>query len=343
MQAVRIIENNNDFITQDIDAPDLREGGAIVRMQAAFVASYMAALPSGAWMTPPRPFIPGQCAIGVVERASGGLMPGQRVYFDAYTGSNDPDVPREDHGFLGCFAVAPGAQEAMSAWPDGSFANLIHAPEDNFVSIPDEIGAPPEILCRLGWFGTALAGLERGGFRPGTVLAINGATGQVGAGAAAVALALGAAEVQVFGRREGVLQNLVALDPERVRIGDPTDGAKIDMLLDCASGETTQVTESLISRLRRYGVASFVGALTAPLPVDASLLMRNGNALVGSFWFTRDTLHRLFGLIVDGRLDLSPFTASCFALPEIHAAISHAQADAGGLNHTALLPEKVGE
>ena len=340
MRAVRIIDGSDRFEVQDIPAPELRTGGAVVRMEAALVASYMAALPSGAWMTPPRPFIPGQCAVGVVEQGSGQLQPGQRVYFDASTGSNDATLPKADHGFLGCFAVAPDAQSAMADWPDGSFAELIHAPETCFTPIPDAISDPADILCRLGWFGTALAGLERGGFQPGMTLAINGATGLVGASAVALALVKGADQVQVYGRRDAILHDLVALDPSRVRIGNVSDASPLDMLLDCAGGDDTTTTAALIARLRRYGNASFVGALTAPLPVDTAALMRNGNGLTGSFWFTPDKLLHLFDLIETRALDLSRFTATQFDLVEIDAAIAFAQTGAGGLQHTALVPRR---
>lgn len=337
MRAVQIIEGSNQFTVQELSRPERRSGGAIVRMEAALVAPYMAALPSGEWMTPPRPFIPGQCAIGVVEESDGGLQTGQRVYFDAYTGSNDPGHPVADHGFLGCFAVAPGAQPALADWPNGSFAELIHAPEQCFSPIPDEIDIRSQILCRLGWFGTALAGLERGGFQPGMTLAINGATGLVGAGAVAVALALDAREVLITGRRTSILESLVALDPSRVRICDPRDDAPIDMLLDCAGGDDTEATKALIARLRRYGSAAFVGALSAPLSLDTSALMRNSNALIGSFWFTAGTRQHLLGLITKGKLDLSSFSATGFDLSEIDAAIACAQSEAGGLTHAVLV------
>lgn len=289
-------------------------------------------------MTPQRPFIPGQCAIGVVEQSSGKLEKGQRVYFDAYTGSNDPGRPVGDHGFLGCFAVSPAALPVMADWPDGSFAELIHAPENCFTPLPAHITDAPEVLCRLGWFGTALAGLERGGFRPGMRLAINGATGLVGAGAVALALALGAAEVQVVGRRTAVLDQLIALDPARVRVGAADENGKINMALDCAGGGDSSVTEVLIGRLQRYGTIAFVGGLTAPVSLDTAALMRNGNAVIGSFWFTPDMLHRLLALIGSGGLDLAPFKAACFELDRINEAIAHAQTEAGGLTHTALTP-----
>ncbi len=57
-------------------------------MQAALFTPYMNALPLGEWMTPPLPFTPGQCAVGIVKVASGDLKVGQRIYFDVYVESN---------------------------------------------------------------------------------------------------------------------------------------------------------------------------------------------------------------------------------------------------------------
>lgn len=341
MKSVRVTQEHKHFVVADIDTPKASDGHAVVRMQAALLAPYMAALPLGEWMTPPTPFTPGQCAVGVVEQAAGDLDVGQRVYFDAYVGSNDTCDPTQDHGFIGCFAVAPGAQAALAANPNGSFAEKIIAPAEHFTPIPDNIEIPATVLCRLGWFGTALAGLERGGFRAGMTLAINGATGIVGAGAVLLAQTLGAGRILVFGRNETALNQLVALDPTRIEIGNASASDPIDMLLECSGGDQTAVTEALIAGLSRYGNAAFVGALTTPLNVDAAALMRNGNSLIGSFWFTPNTLNRLLGLIQSGALDVSPLSATTFELNDIQNAVSFNQTqNLGGLHHTVLVPSK---
>ena len=80
MRVVQVVEGFDQFTVQEIDAPKFCKDGAIMQMEAALVASYMAALPSGAWMTPLRPFITGQCAVGVVEQSSGIIQQGQRVF-----------------------------------------------------------------------------------------------------------------------------------------------------------------------------------------------------------------------------------------------------------------------
>lgn len=338
MQAVRIVEGQSDFVVEEIAEPQRRPDGIVVRLEAAMVASYMAALPSGGWMTPPRPFIPGQCAIGVVEEGNAQFLKGQRVYFDAYTGSRDPSDPAADHGFLGCFAVGEAAMLMMRAWPDGSFAELIHAPATCFTPIPDDLKVAAERLCRLGWLGTACRGLEQGGFTAGMGIAINGATGIVGASAVALALALGAAEITIFGRRNDRLSELVALDSARVRIGRIEDDRHYDLVLDCAAGPDSGISAALIAQLRRFGKAVFVGGLSEPIALDSAALMRNGNTVAGSYWFTRKNLNQLICMAEAGLLDFGLFRAKSFRIDDIHAAIRHATSTAGGLEHTVLTP-----
>ena len=86
----------------------------------------------------------------------------------------------------------------------------------------------------------------------------------------------------------------------------------------------------------RYGTAAFVGAPKQPVCVDTSMLMRNGNTMTGSFWFAPETLQRLFELIQNGHLDLSPFSTARFGLAETGAAVDRAQTRVGGLQHTVL-------
>lgn len=337
MKSVRVVEGVQNFVVEDIARPELRDGAARVRIEAAFLPPYFEHLPDGGWSTPPRPFTPGQCAVGVVEEVADPASPlrvGQRVYCDMYVEGTGAEP---DHGFIGCFGLAPGAARHLARWPDGSFAEEFVGPEHCFTPIPDGIAAGPEILCRLGWFGTALAGFERGGFRPGMTVAINGAAGMLGTSAALVALAIGAREVRLVSRRKGVLDEVAALD-SRLVVEAPGDDTPVDFVLDCSGGENAAGTVGLIERLRRYGTLAFVGALTERAAVDTSRLMRNSNRLVGSFWFPHAMAADVLALIASGAIDLAPFRATCFAFKDIEAAMKHSVAQSGGLTHVALIP-----
>lgn len=338
MKAVRVVEGRSDFVCESVAVPALRTGSVRVRVEAAFLPPYFAALPGGGWSTPPRPFTPGQCAIGIVEEVAApgsALAVGQRVYCDLYVEGAGRQA-RSRYGFIGCFGVGAETGPLLAEWPDGSFADKVVLPGHCLVPVPDGIDASAAVLCRLGWFATALAGFERGGFKPGMRVAINGATGLLGTSAALVALAIGASEVQLFGRREGIVREIASVDP-RLRIG--TGGSsEFDFLLDCTSGASADGLASLLQRLDRYGSAIIVGAPQTPLALDASLLMRKTIRLQGSFWFPAGTAERCLSLIEAGALDLSPLRAETFPLDRIGEAMERSSAASAGFAHVALVP-----
>lgn len=338
MRAVRVVEGRGDFAFDAIPVPRLRPGAARVRVEAAFLPPFFGALPSGGWATPPRPFTPGQCAIGIVEEAAddSALVCGQRVYCNMYI-EGPGSRRRTEYGFIGCFGVGPATGRLLAQWPDGTFAETVVLPDRCLVPVPDSIDIEPAILCRAGWFATALAGFERGGFAPGTRLAINGATGLLGTSAAFVALALGAAEVRLFGRRQDTLDQVARTDP-RLRADADADEPGLDFVLDCSGGDSVGTTMRLIGALERFGRCVVVGAPQSPFSIDASLLMRKGIGLQGSFWFPDETAERCLAMIGAGTLDLSAFRAETFALADIGEAMTRSVAASGGLRHVALAP-----
>src|SRR5262249_34008815 len=120
-----------------------------------------------------------------------------------------------------------GCGAASGKLPNGTFAEEFVGPEHCFTPIPEVVGAAPEILCRLGWFATALAGFRRGAFKPGMIVAINGAAGMLGTSAALVALAIGAAQIRLVGRRTAVLHSVAGLD-KRFVVETPGDETPLD-------------------------------------------------------------------------------------------------------------------
>jgi threonine dehydrogenase-like Zn-dependent dehydrogenase len=256
------------------------------------------------------------------------------VYCDMYIEGPGPEA---DHGFIGCFGLAPAASRHLAMWPNGTFAEEFVGPEHCFTPIPENVLTPPEILCRLGWFATALAGFRRGGFDAGRVVAINGAAGLLGTSAAMVALAIGAAQVRLVGRRTSVLQQVAALD-RRIIVEGPDDQSPLDFVLDCAGGENASKSVALSERLRRFGNIVFVGALTAPAAFNTSLVMRNSNSVVGSFWFPHETAGDVLALIASRAIDLTAFRAETFDTDQISVAMKHSVQRSGGLAHVALKP-----
>lgn len=337
MRSVRVVEGVAHFVAEDVPRPPMRQEAVRVRIEAAFLPTYFAGLPGGNWLTPPRPFTPGQCAIGIVEEigeVAAHLRRGQRVYCDTYIDSAGAIA---DHGFIGCFGLAPAAARHLGTWPNGTFAEEFVGPAQCFTPVPESITSGPELLCRLGWFATALAGFRRGGFRPGMVVAINGASGLLGTSAAVVAMAIGAAEVRLVGRRTSILSEVARLD-KRLVVEASNDPTPLDFVLDCAGGDDTSATVALVERLRRFGCLALVGALTKRASLDTARLMRNSNSVVGSFWFPHAMAADVLELIDAGVIDLTPFRAECFDLDHIEDAMRRSLEHSGGLDHVALKP-----
>jgi threonine dehydrogenase-like Zn-dependent dehydrogenase len=130
---------------------------------------------------------------------------------------------------------------------------------------------------------------------------------------------------------------VAALD-SRVIVEGPDNQSPLDFVLDCAGGENASTSVALSERLRRFGDIVFVGALTARAAFNTSLLMRNSNSVMGSFWFPHETAADVLALIASRAIDLSAFRAETFAIDQISAAMKHSVQHSGGLVHVALKP-----
>jgi len=336
MKASRLLAGRTDFVIEDVPEPGAVTGCVVVRVEAAFMPPYIADLAEELFpITPARPFTTGHCAIGIVEAAGedvDGSLVGRRVYCDMYLESSGTGVDRE-YGFIGCFAPWPEGRRILERWPDGTLAERVLLPRECIVPVSEEIAVEPVVLCRLGWLGTACAGLLRGGFTPGARVAVSGATGLLGSSAVLTALAMGAGEIVIAGRRTGILQELAAVDP-RVTVDDGS--REIDLVLECAAGAATGRTAAYLDRLRRRGTLVVVGELEAELPVDPALLMPADLTVRGSFWFERDVPARLLRLVATGALDLSRIDAEVYPLDEINTALQRVRQASGGLRHVAI-------
>ena len=338
MRAARLNEGETRLAVVETDEPVLRERSAVVRVEAAFVAPYFSHLiSSGHWQTPRRPFTVGQDAIGIVESVADGvtaLSPGQRVYCDTFLrghGTGD-----EGHCFIGAFAAGAGGLALQRDWPDGVLAERVVLPDECLVPVPGTIGVPPARLCRLGWIGTAWGALRRASLVPGERVAVNGASGLVGASAVLLSLAMGAGEVVAIGRRRAILEELRALDP-RVVVDGGDARRDVDVVVDSVETDDPASTERAIAMLRRGGRAMVVGGVGAPLSLDYGWLMGTEATVGGSMWLARRDWSHVMALVASGSLDLSVLRARTFALDDINDAISAAAGEAGGLEHVAAV------
>jgi D-arabinose 1-dehydrogenase-like Zn-dependent alcohol dehydrogenase len=320
--------------------PKLRPGSVIVRVETALAANFMTKIVdgSGGYTTPPRPFTPGMDAIGTVESVAEGvrgLSAGDRVYCDTYF---EPRYPAStgERIFIGNIAMGPHSVPLLHEWPDGVYAEKVRLPAECVIPLRPEPDSSPAILCRLGWLGTAYAGLRKVGTPPGAVVAVNGASGLLGCSAVVVALALGASQVFAIGRRRDALDAVAAIDPRVVAATDAASIPPVDVALTSIDGADSSSLEALLPRIRRRGGFVVVGAPKPPMAVNVPLLMRNEITLRGSFWFERDQVGEILRLATSRQMALSAFDAEVFDLSRINEAMAAAKVRANPLRHVAI-------
>jgi len=341
MKAARLHDGATTLVVEEIAAPVLRPGCILVDVESCFISPFAADMIAGGghYTLPPRPFTPGMDAVGKVSAVADdvdGIALGTRVYCDPLHQSAGP-AGDEDFGFIGSFAMGQQGARLLARWPDGGFAQKMLLPAECAVAIPSTIALKPEVLCRLGWLGTAYGGFLHAELEAGQHVAVNGAAGVLGASAVLVALAMGAARVYALGRRRDVLDRIAALDP-RVVAGEtlPKD-ARVDVVFSSVNAEDTTTIETLLPHVKRFGQVVITGATGTPLPVRLGWLLVNDIAIHGSLWFPRWAGPRLVGMIASGQLDLSAVTATTYRLAEIGKALAESRQHYRGLNHVAIV------
>jgi D-arabinose 1-dehydrogenase-like Zn-dependent alcohol dehydrogenase len=340
MKAARLHPDASSLIVEEVPDPPLRPGSVIVRLQAAFASHFITKIVdgSGGYATPPRPFIPGVDAIGTVESLGlgvRGLSLGERVYCDPYFEPRFPAGTGE-RIFVGAFGVGPQSLSLLKEWPDGAYAEKVCLPAECAVPIPATVDVPDEILCRLGWLGTAYGGWRKAKIPLGAIVAVNGASGLLGSSAVVAALALGASRVFALGRRAAALEALASLDERVVASTDAAALPPLDIALTSVDGEDSASLEALLPRLRRHGTFVVVGAPKAPLSLNVRWLMVNEITLRGSFWFDHAQANEMLRLTVAGQLDWSVFAADLFPLSRVSDALAAAVNRANPLRHVAI-------
>jgi NADPH:quinone reductase-like Zn-dependent oxidoreductase len=233
MKAARLHPNGTSLVVEDVPEPALKPGSVIVRLQAGFASHFITKLidGSGGYTTPSRPFTPGMDAVGIVEKVSDsirGLTAGDLVYCDNFFEPKHPGKNGE-RAFLGNFVMGPNSQQLLSEWPDGIYAEKVCLPAECIVPIRPNPGVSAAILCRLGWLGTAYAGLRKIDVAPGAIVAVNGASGLLGSSAVMTALALGASQVFAIGRRAEALKAVASSRRKSTRVNSSRAPSRIPM------------------------------------------------------------------------------------------------------------------
>ena len=358
MKAVYLKQPGEAAKVTDQPEPTLRSGGAIIKILAAPVLSFMKKVFTGelgyAMATP---WIPGANGVGIVETFADdviGLEVGDLVFIDPhiYTHTNSDSY---DGILIGLTALGDHSVRTQQRWRNGTFAEKALVPAECLTVIPKNIGTDAAHVSTLSFAAIAYGGLLKGNFRPGQTLVVSGATGNIGSCGVLVGLAMGGRRVIALGREDGVLKLLKAFDPNRVvalkltghlerdkeMVAHAADGADLvyDMLGNVPS--FAPVAAAIYS-LRRGGTAVLMGGVRASIDLPYSYVMTNEITIRGALMYPRSAPRELLKMVDAGVLDLSKLKTHGFKLQEIQAALDHAESSRGPC-YTVLIPSEVGK
>lgn len=338
-------------------APVLGTGEVIVDVAATRVLSYAREVFSGE-----RPYnlalpaIPGAGGIGRVSAFGPDathLAIGDWVYCDPTVRSRDePRAP--DIVLQGLTAAGEGGARLQQHFRHGSFAEQMRIPTENAVRIgPIEAAAAPA-WCALGTLLVPYGGFLAIGLQGGETVVVSGATGNFGAAAVAVALAMGAACVIATGRSEAALDELARRYGPRVRTvamqGDEAaDRARIlaaapdlidavlDILPPAASPAQARTAILAVRPNGRVALMGGIGMAGGPgLELSYSWLMRNNVTVRGQWMYPPHAAIQMAAMIRAGLVDLAHYDVTAFSLDEANAAVAHAAEHAGPFNMTVI-------
>lgn len=353
MKAVRLEKVGTPLQLEEIAAPTLRSGGVVVDVLCAPVLTFMKQVVSGELgYAMPTPFTPGANGIGRVESVAEDvfdLEPGQLVYIDPMITSRNNEAT-SDALLIGLTGLTPLSGRLQVIWRDGMFAEKALLPAECLTPLNKVQLVEPSQLACLSYLTIPYGGLLRGEFRPGQTLIVNGATGNLGAGAVLVALAMGAGKIVAVGRNQQVLDTLQQLDPQRVvpvvlqgnvaedaeQLRSVTGGA--DLVLDMLGGaKTSDPTLACIQALRPRGTAVVMGGVQASLPLPYSQIMQSELTIRGAFMYPRQAPSELIDMVAAGTLDLSQLQIFSYPLDQIQEAIEKAST-VRGLEYVVVVP-----
>jgi alcohol dehydrogenase len=363
MRAARLHEPGTPMRIDRVERPRPRPSDVLVEVKACGVIPNMNAIFSGRYWhhLPPMPAIVGLDAAGVVAEVGAGVSNvavGDRVYVNPLLACGSCHYCRYETpllcntaAFQGYFGFFPESKKLIEAYPYGGFGEYMTAEPHRLVKLPSEVTFNQ--AARFGYLATSFSGLRFGNVGAGSWLGINGITGTLGVGATLLALAMGATRILGFGRNREILAQVKALAPGRIDtlalsdhpVGDwlreRTDGLGVDVMLDCSGrGASAEIALDTIGALKRGGVAINVGALSEPLPINATRFMNNRWQYRGSNWFTTGEAQLMAEMVKVGIFDLSKIVDRPFPLDGINDALACVRDRPGGFVNVVVNPDR---
>ncbi len=339
--------------------PVLGTGEVIVDVVAAPVLSYAQEVFSGTRNhSLALPVVPGCGAVGRV-RAVGPdathLAAGDWVFCDPTVRSRD-DARMPDITLQGWSARGEGGLRLQRHFRHGPFAEQIMIPTENAIRIGAIAAADAGAWCAVATALVPYGGFLAARLQAGETVLVNGATGNFGSAAVAVALAMGAARVIAAGRDRTVLEDLGRRFGPRLRMvalrGSEADDREqmtraapdgIDCVMDIMPpAVSTKLVRTAIMAVRPYGRVVLMGGVGMSGGDDLALpypwIMRNCITIHGQWMYPPEAVTRLAALVRVGLLELGQFEVTRFGLDRAREAVAHAAARRGPFRMTVICP-----
>ena len=357
MRAWQLTAPDSGLHLAEIADPTLRPGAAMVDVLAAHIPAYTGVLVAGGRGGFPTPIVLGTGGIGRVTEVADDVFavrPGDVVVVNGLFRSGRVSEPEEVllgwTGIGGDGRATATTGRIRDVWRNGVFAERAVLPERTLVALPGAERYPEtRRLAFLPWLGIAAEAVDRAGVRAGQVVAVLGATGQLGAAAVLVALARGAASVVAVGRNRGSLDALRALDQRVVPVALSGDRRTDAQAIVAAAGPVDAVVDALgavpsagptmagYDAVRPDGTWVLVGGVRQDLPIPYGDLMHRRLTLRGSWMCGPATILELWWMIRSGVLDLSALDIGTVGLDDPAAALD-AGTRTAGLQLVVLVP-----
>lgn len=366
MRAARMHECGQPMELEQVPVPAIRPTDVLVKVEACGIVPNLHNILTN-WTTwfpqlplPKLPAIFGLDPAGVVEQVGDQVYdfkPGDRVYVNParYCGScrscrSGNTTGCSAYTFNGYFGFTPRSPRMFEDYPYGGLCEYMPAPQYSLVKIPDSMSF--ETAARLGYLGTAYRALLKANVGPTSTVLINGISGTLGLGAAALALAMGARKVLGTARNTALFQRVKDLAaPGRIEIHSldegltsewveqVTAGEGVDAVIDCMGpGAPADNLVDSVRALHRSGHLVNIGAIAGDVPLDLHWIMDNDLHISGSAWFTSGQGQAMADMVESGVLDISFFEHKVFPLEQINEAISGIENRSGGFSNYVIRP-----
>lgn len=343
------------LICMDVPDPEVRSGAVVVDVLAVHVPAYLMSMVNSTAIPLPVPLVLGAGGVGIVRKKAADVFNvsvGDVVALDCLVSSGDPERPEDvlmGLGEIGGRGEETDVVKAMRIlWRNGTMAEQAVLPKEAVTRLPGaERYEDLHRLAFLTWLGIAGEGVTRSGQQPGDVVAILGATGQMGGAAVLVALARGASRIVAVGRNDAALERLSSLDPRVVPVKLTGDVKGDAAAVTAVAGPPHVVIDTMgdadnanailtgIESIRDEGTLVLMGGVRSDIPIPYGDVLQRRLTIRGSRMYRPGTLLSIWRMVEAGQIDLANVGIVNAGIDDPEGAARLAQ-QTHGLNIVAL-------